>query len=117
MAARGRTRKQSAAGGVTQPRASAPASFNASIPAASGQLDLPTLEAFIVDGGQISIGKIRPIRCAAVANDDHQMLAALKRRPGETLIQLLVRLDAAVHLALEEEQFTDEINDRPSNGL
>lgn len=52
-----------------------------------------------------------------MANDDHQMLAALKRRPGETLIQLLVRLDAAVHLALEEEQFTDEINDRPSNGL
>jgi len=38
------------------------------------------------------------------------MLAALIRRPDETLQQLLERLDAAVELALEHDHFTDEIN-------
>jgi len=38
------------------------------------------------------------------------MLAALMRRPDETLQQLLERLDRAVQLALEDEIFTDEIN-------
>jgi hypothetical protein len=38
------------------------------------------------------------------------MLAALVRRPDETLQQLLERLDRAVQLALEHEVFTDEIN-------
>jgi hypothetical protein len=60
--------------------------------------------------GQIAIGAIRPIACAAIANDDHNMLAALVRRPDETLQQLLERLDQAVQLALENEVFTDEIN-------
>lgn len=114
MAARGRTRKHSAPGGVTETGSTAAASSNASV--SSGQLNLPTLEAFLADGGQISIGNIRSIPCAAVANDEHQMLAALARRPGETLTQLLVRLDAAVCLALEEERYTDEINARPSKG-
>lgn len=71
---------------------------------------LPTLEAFLAGDAQISIGTIGPIHCAAIANDEHNMLAALIRRPGETLPQLLERLDAAVYLALEENQFTDEIN-------
>jgi hypothetical protein len=34
----------------------------------------------------------------------------LKRREGETLAQLLTRLDLAVGKALTEEVFTDEIN-------
>jgi hypothetical protein len=36
------------------------------------------------------------------------------RRPGETLQQLLERLDRAVQLALDRGIFTDEIN-TPSN--
>jgi hypothetical protein len=60
--------------------------------------------------GQISIGAIRPIACAAIANDEHNMLAALVRRPDETLQQLLERLDRAVQLALDDEIYTDEIN-------
>jgi hypothetical protein len=34
------------------------------------------------------------------------------RRPGETLQQLLERLDRAVELALEQDIFTDDINAR-----
>ena len=70
----------------------------------------PNIADLIDDGGQISIGALPPIKCAAVANDDYNCLAMLKRRPGETLQQLLERLDAAIYRAQTEEQFTDEIN-------
>ena|SRR3990172_4054432 len=71
----------------------------------------PNLEEFVLHGGgQISVGEIGPIPCAAVASDDHNMLAALQRRKGETLMQLLQRLDAALLRALEYDEFTDEIN-------
>ena len=71
----------------------------------------PNLEDFLLHGdGQISVGEIGPIRCAAVANDNHNMLAALQRRDDETLLQLLQRLDAALLRALEHDEFIDEIN-------
>jgi hypothetical protein len=66
----------------------------------------------IDDGGQISIGKLYPIECAAVANDDHDCLAMLQRRPGETLRQLLQRLDAAIASARDHGIRIDEINPR-----
>lgn len=89
---------------------SAPRGVSAT-PARIGGQFLPTLEEFVIHGdGQIAIGAIKPIACAAIANDEHNMLAALVRRPDETLQQLLERLDRAVQLALEEEVFTDEIN-------
>ena len=71
----------------------------------------PNLEGFLLHGdGQISVGKIGPIRCAAVANDDHNMLVSLQRRDDETLMQLLQRLDAALLRALKHDEFIDEIN-------
>jgi len=60
--------------------------------------------------GQISIGTIGPIDCAAVASDDHNMLAALQRREGESLADLLQRLDDALKRALDDDVFTDELN-------
>jgi len=53
----------------------------------------------------------------AIANDDHNSLAMLQRRPGETLHQLLQRLNATVDLAWNEDQFTDEINQPPSDDV
>jgi hypothetical protein len=70
----------------------------------------PNVEAFLDYDGHISIGHIEPIGYAAIANDDHNMLAALVRRPGETFTQLLDRLDRAIELAVNEETITDEIN-------
>jgi hypothetical protein len=71
----------------------------------------PTLESFVLhESGQISIGEIGPIECAAVASSDHNMLVALQRRPKESLPELLHRLDAALKRALEQDVFTDEIN-------
>lgn len=46
----------------------------------------------------------------AVAADGHNALAMLKRRPDETLSQLLTRLDQAIDRAWTEEIYTDEIN-------
>jgi hypothetical protein len=72
----------------------------------------PNLEVFIADGGSISLGRIAPIECAAVASDEHGMLAALVRRKDETFMGLMQRLDAAIAEAVEAGEFTDEINVR-----
>ena len=48
--------------------------------------------------------------CVAIATDGHNTLAMLKRREGETLAQLLTRLDLAIGKAFTEDVFTDEIN-------
>ena len=82
---------------------------------ASEGLALVNIAALIDNGGQITLGALHPIACVAIANDDHNSLAMLQRRPGETLHQLLQRLDAAVDLAWNEDQFTDEINQPPSD--
>jgi hypothetical protein len=74
----------------------------------------PNIAELIENGGQISIGALPPIKCGAVANDDYSCLAMLKRRPGETLQQLLERLDAAIGRALIDEEVTDEINEPPA---
>lgn len=72
-------------------------------------LCLPNLEA-LIEEGQITLGMLEPIGCVAIASDDHNALAMLKRRPGETLAELLLRLDAAIGDAVEHEIFIDEIN-------
>ena len=71
---------------------------------------LENIDELINSGGQISVGQIPPIPCAAIANDDHNCLAMLRRRKGESLRDLLVRLDAAIAIAWNEERFVDEIN-------
>jgi hypothetical protein len=71
---------------------------------------LPNIAALIDHGGQISVGAIGPINCAAVANDEDQCLAMLQRGAEETLQQLLERLDAAILAAITTEQMIDEIN-------
>jgi hypothetical protein len=81
---------------------------------ASDELVLANIAALIDNGGQITLGALHPIECVAIANDDHNSLAMLRRRPGETLPQLLQRLDAAIDLAWNVDQFTDEINPPPS---
>ena len=82
----------------------APGSVSASIDA------LKNITELIDSGGQISLGELPPVRCAAVASDDNNALAMLQRRPGESLHELLVRLDAAIATAWSEERFIDEIN-------
>jgi hypothetical protein len=68
------------------------------------------IQALIDNGGNITIGEVRPIRCVAVAADEDNMVAALRRRDGESFTQLLDRLDEAIDKAFEQDIYTDEIN-------
>ena len=77
----------------------------------AGRLELPT-SLKLVEEGQIAVGQIRPaVKAVAVANDGHNVLSMLVRREGETVVQLLMRLDLA--RADIEDVFTDELG--PSN--
>ena len=77
-------------------------------------LHLPYIAELIKDG-EITVGVLRPIGCVATACDEDSNLAMLVRREGETLAQLLTRLDLAIAKAYNEEIFTDEINPPPTN--
>jgi hypothetical protein len=72
--------------------------------------DLPYIEETIARG-EITIGIIPPIKeCVAIAHEGRHTLAMLKQRNGESLMQLLTRLDLAIALAHTADIFTDEIN-------
>lgn len=43
------------------------------------------IEALIQDGGDITLGRLHAIECAATAADGHNAIAMLVRRDGETL--------------------------------
>jgi hypothetical protein len=77
-------------------------------------LHVPYIAELIKDG-EITVGVLRPVGCIATASDGHNCLAMLVRRKGETLAQLLTRLDLAIAKAYTEGIFTDEINPPPTN--
>jgi hypothetical protein len=68
------------------------------------------IESLIDGNGDITIGAVASIRCVATAADEDQCLAMLVRRPGESLSQLLQRLDAAIADAYNNAIFIDEVN-------
>ena len=97
MEPRKRARRGTASSGVAEPTAA--------------QCALPANIAALIDnGGQITLGALDPIKCVAIATDEASCLTMLQRRSGETLQQLLERLDAAIDRAWTADQSTDEIN-------
>ena len=72
-------------------------------------LSLPNI-AQLIDDGEITIGTLRPVGCVATATDEDCNYAMLVRRRGESLFQLLTRLDQAIDKALTLGIFIDEIN-------
>jgi hypothetical protein len=80
----------------------------------------PRLEAFFESGeASITLGcidRIDSLRYTAVASDDYNMYVALVRNEGESLLQLLNRLEAALGHALDEDRYIDEFNG-PSDPL
>jgi hypothetical protein len=77
----------------------------------AGSIDsLRNIVELLESGGNISLGELPPISCAAVAADAHNSLAMLQRRPDERMHDLLVRLDVAIGIAWNTGQLTDEIN-------
>lgn len=72
-------------------------------------LSLPNI-AQLIDEGEITIGRLPSVGCVATAADEDCNYAMLVRRRGESLFQLLTRLDQAIDKALTLGIFTDEIN-------
>jgi hypothetical protein len=68
------------------------------------------IETLIEDGGEITLGAVHPIDCAATAADGHNTVAMLVRRDGETLNALLKRLDRAIGMFYDDGEVIDEIN-------
>jgi hypothetical protein len=71
---------------------------------------MKNIEALIADGGDITIGAIYPIECAATAADNHNTVAMPVRRENETLNALLKRLDKAIGKFYDNDEIVDEIN-------
>ena len=71
---------------------------------------MKNIEALIDDGGDITLGAVHPIPCAATASDGHNALAMLVRRDGETLSALLQRLDRALAKYYADGEATDDNN-------
>ena len=72
---------------------------------------MKNIEALIADGGDITIGAIYPIECAATVADSHNTVAVLVRRENETPNALLKRLDKAIGKFYANNEIVDEVND------
>jgi len=59
--------------------------------------------------GQITLGEIPPIRRAAMAAQGKHVRVSLVGRPGETVHELLQRLDDALDLYIACGSTTDEV--------
>ncbi len=62
--------------------------------------------------GDITLGRVEDHPCVATAADEDQQLAMLVRRKGESLAQLLVRLDRAIEGAYEHQICINEVYDK-----
>lgn len=71
---------------------------------------MKNIDALIADGGDITVGPVGSVECAATAADAHNCLAILRRRDNETVIALLRRLDKAIGLAMDGGDIIDEVN-------
>lgn len=71
---------------------------------------MKNIEALVDDGGEITTGALPPFECVATATDGSNCLAMLVRREGETLSELLKRLDKAIATAWSDDVFIDEVN-------
>ena len=78
-----------------------------------GVLSLANIAMLVDEGGQITVGALRPIPCVAVANNEHDTVAMLRRRPEESVLQLLERLDQAIATVAATGRRIDEINPAP----
>ena len=77
---------------------------------AAKTIQLSNLQSFLDNTrGQVTIGEIPPIRRAVLAAVGKKARVALVAGDGETVAQLLERLDAALGRAMAENSVIDEV--------
>jgi hypothetical protein len=67
------------------------------------------IEGVVAAYGEITLGPVEDHPFVATAADDDQQLAMLVRKKGESLAQLLIRLDKAIEAAYEHRIFINEV--------
>jgi hypothetical protein len=60
--------------------------------------------------GTIEIGHLEPVGEVAIASEGKHVYVTLRRKPGETLNQTIVRLDHAIGRVVTELVYIDETN-------
>ena len=73
-------------------------------------LSLPYLSK-LIEYGRMTIGQIPPAGTVAVVGEGPHTYVMLRRRDGETLSQLLIRLDQTFARVIHEGVLTDEVNE------
>lgn len=69
------------------------------------------IEWIIANHGSITIGDVGAgVGCVAAAADTHMCYAMLAQREGESLLELMGRLDRAIATASETSVTVDEVN-------
>ena len=68
------------------------------------------IEWLIAGHGDITIGAMGPVDCAATAADQDICYAMLVRHNGESLLELLFRLDRSIAKAADNNTTIDEVN-------
>jgi len=71
---------------------------------------LGNIDWLLAERGSITLNDMPPVGCIAAAADNHTCYAMLARRPGETVLELLQRLDKAIATAAETNTTIDEVN-------
>jgi hypothetical protein len=71
---------------------------------------LPNIERLLAEHGAITLSEISPVGCVAAAADNDHCYAMLARKKGESVLELLLRLDRAIALAAENNTTIDEVN-------
>lgn len=71
---------------------------------------LANIEWLLAQHGAITLSEISPVGCVAAAADNDTCYAMLARRDGETVLELLHRLDKAIATACENNTTVDEVN-------
>jgi hypothetical protein len=90
---------------------SAPPRTQARKPGSVTSSAFANIEWVIANRGSITIGHIGvDVGCVAAAADPHLCYAMLAKRDGETLLELMGRLDRAIATASETSVTIDEIN-------
>lgn len=74
--------------------------------------ELRHIEDLLTGDGGITLGCVEGHPCVATAADEDQQLAMLVRRKGESLAQLLMRLDRAIEGAYEHQIYVNEVYDK-----
>ena len=70
------------------------------------------IDALMKAGGQITLGRMAPLEGVAVAMDNQDIYAVLRRRPEESFSALLERLDRAIGVAQSGGPRTNEVDDK-----